>query len=289
MGILLLKITQIKVIFMENRTDLALECFESAEKTKLDGVIVRENNAVTTVEVTNENGALALGKPKGKYVTLNVQSFVTDTNVFDERLNEFSSVLKTVLPKNAASVLVVGVGNENITADSLGPKTNDYVLATRHILPDLQKSLAADDLFNVATLTTGLLCETGIETAEIVKGIVRQISPDCVIAVDALAASSAERLGTTIQFSDSGISPGSGVGNHRDEISSTTVGVPVIAIGIPTVVSTGVISGDGSDTAFVTPREIDRITEQGAKLIGMGINVCLQKSLSVSDLSALVG
>lgn len=99
LGILLLKITQIKVIFMENRTDLALECFESAEKTKLDGVIVRENNAVTTVEVTNENGALALGKPKGKYVTLNVQSFVTDTNVFDERLNEFSSVLKTVLPK----------------------------------------------------------------------------------------------------------------------------------------------------------------------------------------------
>jgi len=274
---------------MENRTDLALECFESAEKTKLDGVIVRENNAGTTVEVTNENGALALGKPKGKYVTLNVQSFVTDTNVFDERLNEFSSVLKTVLPKNAASVLVVGVGNENITADSLGPKTNDYVLATRHILPDLQKSLAADDLFNVATLTTGVLGETGIETAEIVKGIVRQISPDCVIAVDALAASSAERLGTTIQFSDSGISPGSGVGNHRDEISSTTVGVPVIAIGIPTVVSTGVISGDGSDTAFVTPREIDRITEQGAKLIGMGINVCLQKSLSVSDLSALVG
>lgn len=289
MGILLLKITQIKVIFMENRTDLAVECFESAEKTKLDGVIVRENNAVTTVEVTNENGARALGKPKGKYVTLNVQSFVTDTNVFDERLNEFSSVLKTVLPKNAASVLVVGVGNENITADSLGPKTNDYVLATRHILPDLQKSLAADDLFNVATVTTGVLGETGIETAEIVKGIVRQISPDCVIAVDALAASSAERLGTTIQFSDSGISPGSGVGNHRDEISSTTVGVPVIAIGIPTVVSTGVISGDGSDTAFVTPREIDRITEQGAKLIGMGINVCLQKSLSVSDLSALVG
>lgn len=274
---------------MENRTDLAVECFESTEKTKLDGVIVRENNAVTTVEVTNENGALALGKPKGKYVTLNVQSFVTDTNVFDERLNEFSSVLKTVLPKNAASVLVVGVGNENITADSLGPKTNDYVLATRHILPDLQKSLAADDLFNVATVTTGVLGETGIETAEIVKGIVRQISPDCVIAVDALAASSAERLGTTIQFSDSGISPGSGVGNHRDEISSITVGVPVIAIGIPTVVSTGVISGDGSDTAFVTPREIDRITEQGAKLIGMGINVCLQKSLSVSDLSALVG
>ena len=274
---------------MENRTDLAVECFESTEKTKLDGVIVRENNAVTTVEVTNENGALALGKPKGKYVTLNVQSFITDTNVFDERLNEFSSVLKTVLPKNAASVLVVGVGNENITADSLGPKTNDYVLATRHILPDLKKSLAADDLFNVATVTTGVLGETGIETAEIVKGIVRQISPDCVIAVDALAASSAERLGTTIQFSDSGISPGSGVGNHRDEISRTTVGVPVIAIGIPTVVSTGVISGDGSDTAFVTPREIDRITEQGAKLIGMGINVCLQKNLSVSDLSALVG
>lgn len=274
---------------MENRTDLAVECYESAEKTKIDGVIVRENNAVTTVEIVNENGAAALGKPVGRYVTLNVQSFTNDTNVFDDRLNEFSTVLKSVLPQNANSVLVVGIGNENITADSLGPKTNDYVLATRHILPDLKNSLAADDLFNVASVTTGVLGDTGIETAEIVKGIVRQIAPDCVIAVDALAASSAERLGNTVQFSDSGISPGSGVGNHRDEISRSTVGVPVIAVGIPTVVSTGVLGCDGGDTAFVTPREIDKITEQGAKLIGMGINVCLQKNLSVSELSALVG
>lgn len=274
---------------MENRTDLAVESFESKQKTEIDGVVVREENSITTVNVINENGAEAIGKPIGNYITLSVKSFVNDTDIFDGRLDDFSNVLKKLLPENIDSLLVAGLGNENITADALGPKTNNYVLSTRHIINDLKNKSGFENLFSVSSITTGVLGETGIETAEIIKGVVNQIKPSCVIAVDALAASSTDRLGTTVQFSDTGISPGSGVGNHRYEISQKTLGVPVISIGIPTVVCTGVISGKNDDTAFVTPREIDRITEQGAKLIGMGINVCVQKGIESRDLFALVG
>ena len=275
---------------MQNRTDLALECYESSNKTTIDGVKVRTDGRITTVEVLSEHGARALGKPIGKYITLQVPSFVNDTDIFDGRLTAFADALSSLLPSGATSVLVAGLGNKHITADALGPKTNQYVLATRHIVEDLKQNSAMEGLFCVSSVSTGVLGETGIETAEIIRGLVRQVAPSCVITVDALAASSMERLGTTVQFADSGISPGSGVGNHRHEISGETVGVPVIAVGIPTVVATSVIA-DGKDVAdaFVTPREIDRITEQGAKLIGMGINVCLHKNISAEDLYALVG
>lgn len=274
---------------MKNRTDLALECYESLIKTELEGVVVEEAKGVTTVKVFNDIGAKAIGKPVGSYVTLQVKSFVNDTDIFDGRLSSFSDVLSSLIPKSAKSVLVAGLGNINITADALGPKTNSYVLSTRHIFDDLKESSDFGNMFTVSTITTGVLGETGIETAEIIKGVVSQIHPSCVIAVDALAASSTDRLGTTVQFSDTGISPGSGVGNHRFEISESTLGVPVVSIGIPTVVSTSIISGNANDTAFVTPREIDRITEQGAKLIGMGINTCLQRGISPQEMYALVG
>ena len=274
---------------MQNRTDLALESYEGAEASKLSGVEVKRSGGVTTVKVTDENGAKALGKPVGNYVTLEVKSFVNDTDVFDGRLDTFANVLRSILPENVSSVLVAGLGNKNITADSLGPKTNSYVLSTRHILDELRSTSGLEGLFCVSSVSTGVLGETGIETAELIRGIAAQIKPSCIITVDALAATSMERLGTTVQFSDSGISPGSGVGNHRHEISFKTVGVPVISIGIPTVVSTSVLSPSGDSGAYVTPREIDRISEQGAKLIGMGINVCLHKGLSAKDLYALVG
>ena len=274
---------------MEKRTDLALESYENKEKTQLDGVSIKEEGNVTTVKVLNEKGAAALGKPKGNYITLRVNSFVSDTDIFDGRLNSFADVLRSVLPDNISSVLVAGLGNKNITADALGPKTNNYVLSTRHIIDELKKSSGFDGLFCVSSVETGVLGETGIETAEIIRGITSQLKPSCVITVDALAASSMDRLGTTVQFSDSGISPGSGVGNHRHEISEKTIGVPVVSIGIPTVVSTSVISSEQDGGSYVTPREIDRICEQGAKLIGMGINVCLHKGISTEDLYALVG
>lgn len=275
---------------MENCTDLAVECYESANKTVIDGVKVEENDGVTVVSVLDDNGAKAIGKPVGKYITCCVPSFVSDTDIFDGRLDKLSSILKLLLPEKMGSVLVAGVGNLDITADALGPKTNNYVLATRHIVegddcPDMFK-----DFFSVSGISTGVLADTGIESAEIIKGVVGTIKPSCVIVVDALAASSSERLGTTVQLSDVGISPGSGVGNHRYEISEKTLGVPVVSMGIPTVVSTADICHRNDERQmFVTPREIDRITEQGAKLIGMSINVCLQKNISPQDLFSLVG
>lgn len=275
---------------MQNRMDLAVECYEAKENGAVHGVIVSTEKNRTTVRVTDEHGAEALGKSVGSYITLKVKSFVSDTDIFDGRLGEFAAALRTLLPKKTESVLVAGLGNKNITADALGPKTNRYVLSTRHIVEELRQNAGLEGLSCVSSVATGVLGETGIESAEIIKGVVQQIKPSCVITVDALAASSMERLGTTVQFADSGIAPGSGVGNHRHEISCATIGVPVIAIGIPTVVSTAVLgTGKMSGEAFVTPREIDRITEQGAKLIGMGINVCLHRNISSEELYALVG
>ncbi len=274
---------------MEKRTDLAVECYEESKKTEISGVKVVDENGVTTVSVLNENGEKEIGKPVGTYITVDVPSFVNDTDIFDGRLKKISGILKNLLPSECDNVLVAGLGNMDITADALGPKTNSYVLATRHISSDLRRERAFENLKSVSTVRTGVLGETGIESAEIIKGIVNVINPSCVIAVDALASSSAERLGTTVQLSDTGIFPGSGVGNHRFEISEKTLGVPVVSIGIPTVVSTGVIKGANDNSMFVTPREIDKVTEQGAKLIGMSINVCLQSDISERDLYALVG
>lgn len=274
---------------MQNRTDLAVECYEEKEKTKIDGVKITENNNVTVVSVLNENGERAIGKPKGNYITVDVPSFVNDTDIFDGRLSLLSSIIKKLLPTEIDNVLVAGIGNMEITADALGPKTNSYILATRHISDELKKEMGFKNLKSVSSIRTGVLGETGIESAEFIKGIVNVINPSCVIVVDALASSSTERLGTTVQISDTGISPGSGVGNHRFEISKNTLGIPVVAIGIPTVVSTGVIKGADDTSMFVTPREIDRVTEQGAKLIGMSINVCLQSDINEKDLFALVG
>lgn len=274
---------------MENRTDLAVESFENVNKTVIDGVIVRENNNVTTVEVKNNNGAKELGKPIGKYVTYAFPSFINDSDIFDGRLDEISKLLNSLLPKDISSVLVAGVGNTDITADALGPKVNNYVLATRHLTQGENKNEIFKDFFPVSNVPTGVLGDTGIESAELVKGVVDTTKPSCVIVVDALAATSKERLGTTVQLSNVGITPGSGVGNHRYEISENTLGIPVISIGIPTVLSTSLLDDSDESSMFVTPREIDRIIDQGAKLIGMSINTCLQKNFSPHDLFSLVG
>lgn len=274
---------------MQSRTDLAVESFEESGKTKLSGVVVKEGNGITYVRVLNEDGERRLGKPVGEYITVQVPSFVNDADIFDGRLHKIAGVLKNLLPPDCDNILVVGLGNMDITADALGPKTGSYIFATRHLSEHLKAEMGFEHLKTVSCVCTGVLGETGIESAEIIKGVASVIHPSCVIAVDALAATSARRLGTTVQLSTSGIIPGSGVGNHRFEVSEKTLGVPVVSIGIPTVISASVISGREGDSMFVTPREIDRLTEQGAKLIGMSINVCLQNEISERDLYALVG
>lgn len=272
---------------MQNRTDIALECFEESGKTELSGVEVKSENGVTRVRVFSNEGAEALGKPLGEYITVEVPSFVNDADIFDGRLEGFARVLRPLLPERGC-VLVVCLGNAAITADALGPKTASYVLATRHLTPELKQKMGLGGLRSVSCVRTGVLGETGIESAELIRGVAAVVKPACVIAVDALAATSEKRLGTTVQLSTAGIIPGSGVGNHRHEISFKTLGVPVVSVGIPTVISSAAFSG-GSGGMFVTPREIDRLTEQGAKLIGMGINVCLQRALDEKELLALVG
>ncbi len=274
---------------MQNRTDIALESFEESGKTSLPGVQVKHGGGITYVRVLDEKGSRLLGKPVGEYITVEVPSFVNDTDIFDGRLKKIASILKNLLPPKCDNVLAVGLGNMDITADALGPKTGNYIFATRHLTSQLKRDMGFEDLKTVSCVCTGVLGETGIESAEIIKGVASVVKPSCVIAVDALAATSAKRLGTTVQLSTAGVIPGSGVGNHRFEISRKTLGVPVISIGIPTVISASVISGRQGDSMFVTPREIDRLTEQGAKLIGMSINVCLQSAIDERDLYALVG
>lgn len=275
--------------FTQKRTDLAVECFEEKEKTKIKGVKISEVNGVTVVKVLDENGEKAIGKPIGTYITVSVPSFINDIDIFDGRLKKLADLIKKLLPKKCKNVLIAGVGNLEITADALGPKTNSYIFATRHLSKDLKRNLGYENIKNVCAIRTGVLGETGIESAEIIKGIVDIIKPDCVIVVDALSSSSVERLGTTVQISNVGISPGSGVGNHRYEISKNTLGVPVISVGIPTVISSNNIKNISSSSMFVTPREIDRVIEQGAKLIGMSINVCLFPDIDEHDLYFLVG
>ena len=296
---------------MENRTDLALESYENQRKTVLPGVKVREQDGISVVEVLDARGEKALGKPVGKYITYRVSPMAQETQLFDGRLERIADLLRGLLPDHPTGVLVAGVGNTAITADALGPETNRYggnrfavitsnppyiaagdpylepaVLATRHIAGELRRALGP--LTDVSTVTTGVLGNTGMESAEVVAGMVHTVHPDCVLVVDALAASSADRLGTTVQLSNAGIAPGSGVGNHRREISARVLGVPVVALGIPTVVSSRVLGGTAEEM-YVTPREIDQLINRGAKLLGMSINVCLQRHLQPRDLYTLVG
>ena len=269
---------------MQNRTDLAFESYESANKTSINGVIIKQDKNTTIVEVINENGAKELGKPIGKYITYSLSAPLNEADIFNGLTNTISDILRSLLPNDLESVLVAGIGNPDITADALGPRVNNYILPTRHI----KDSGIFNDIFPISSVSTGVLGDTGIESAELVRGIVNEINPSCVIAVDALAAGSKERLATTIQLSNNGIAPGSGVGNHRFEISKASLGIPVIAIGIPTVVSTSTLDSNSESALFVTPREIDKITEQGAKLIGMAINTCFQKGLSLQEILSLV-
>lgn len=158
---------------MQNRTDLAVESYEEKNKTKINGVIVKEGNGITYVKVTNENGVQQIGKPIGEYITVEVPSFVNDTDIFDGRLSKISAILKNLLPPDCDNVLVAGLGNMDITADALGPKTGSYIFATRHISEQLKKEMGYEQLKTVSCVCTGVLGETGIESAEIIKGHLR--------------------------------------------------------------------------------------------------------------------
>ncbi len=284
---------------MNIRTDLALERHEMLPREEINGVNIsfeeNENCRATTIEISSEEGERALGKPKGKYVTLETDSFTDSEVLCDGRLELLIKSLTGLLPREG-TVLVAALGNSDITPDAIGPKCADCILATRHIPKEAEKELKLPRLRDVAVISPGVTGKTGIETGEIISGITEKIKPSCVIVIDALAARSVTRLGTTIQLCDTGIEPGSGVGNKRKAINRETLGVPVIAIGIPTVVDAATLSFDLTgksprDSSFsdmmVTPKDTDIITSAGARLISLGINCALQKNLSREEIISL--
>ncbi len=273
---------------MINRTDLAVEAAMS-EKSYTKGIKSEEyykNNLVVTETEVDAQAGERIGKSAGRYVTVFAKDLFsgTQTDSYSEVLTE---LLKDFLP-DTGLVLVVGLGNREITPDALGPFVAERVLATRHLSDEMPDILP--DLRAVASLSTGVLAQTGIETAEIIKAICERIHPKAVVAIDALAARDAERLLTTIQFSDTGIQPGAGVMNKRAEISERTLNIPVIALGVPTVVDAYRVSGEQNTTTaplMVTPKDIDVMTRRASDLIALSLNCALQTKLSAEDIAFL--
>lgn len=288
---------------MNIRTDLALENLEIAGEILPEGVKKeshkKENLTITKVEVTSDSGANILGKPIGTYITIEMDSLKGFSDNFEGETEVVAEQINQLLPKEGL-VLVIGLGNEDITPDAIGPQVVSGLLATRHLVNGFAQEYGLGSLRPVAAVAPGVLGQTGMETAEIVHSLCRQIKPAAVVAVDALASRSVERLGTTVQIADTGISPGSGVQNQRAELSRQSLGIPVIAVGVPTVVDMTTIAydllGEGyqsekvSDRGrrmMVTPREIDKIIKQAAKTVAAGLNRALQPELSMEEIVGL--
>ena len=293
------------------RTDLALEARElwqeSAERTtRLAGVKAikskQEGYPVTRVEILDERGEEALGKPRGSYLTIDLATFwQRKADFFERAVRAVGGQLKTLLPPEGAA-LVVGLGNRAMTPDAVGPLAADSVLITRHLIAAMPKHFAG--FRPVAVQRTGVLGTTGVESAEAVRGLVEQVQPSMVIAVDALASRRVGRVCATVQLSDTGIIPGSGVGNHRAALNQETLGVPVVSIGIPTVVDAATLAVDLLEEAgvehvdgdklrgnrqnmMVTPQDIDQQVRDLSMVVGYGINWALQ-DLEIEEINALL-
>lgn len=237
------------------RTDLALETQEKMQEdhVELKGVRflkkkVDKNLTISTVVIETENGAKAMGKPKGTYITIEASNMDEEDEDYHREISvQLAEIVKqlTHLKKEEASVLIVGLGNREVTPDALGPRVVDNLFITRHIINEYGKYAFGDEKVNrISSIVPGVMAQTGMETQEIIRGIIKETKPDLVVAVDALAARSTKRLNRTIQVTDTGINPGSGVGNHRHGLNEKTLGIPVISIGIPTVVDAATIVND---------------------------------------------
>lgn len=238
------------------RTDLALEEKERFESNDVEvqGVVLEEEYdeereiKITKVLIETENGAKAMGKPVGTYITLEAPNLIVpDEDYHREISEELAKIVRDLIKekKKEYNVLVIGLGNREVTPDALGPHVADNLIVTRHIIKEYGKYAMGEKNVNmVSAIVPGVMGQTGMETVEIVNGIVKETKPDFLIAIDALAARSTKRLNRTIQIADTGIHPGSGVGNHRGGITEETLGIPVIAIGVPTVVDAATIVND---------------------------------------------
>jgi len=282
---------------LQYRTDLALELDELYGENLPSNTLHRSKTAygdvdVHRIEIRDAFASQTLGKPPGVYITVQLPSLSDSDTDLEQHACTIGDLLRDLLPASG-TVLVAGLGNRAITPDALGPQTASMVLATRHIQGEFARASGLDDLRPTAVVATDVLGNTGIETGEILRGICNTIRPVAVIAVDALAARSTARLGRTVQLCDSGISPGSGVGNCRTALNHDLLGAPVIAVGVPTVVDTQVIAAEsngenGEDAVgcgvMVTPREIDLIIRRASKLVAMAIHRALQPMYSPLEL-----
>ena len=294
---------------LKRRTDLALEAAQlwqesAGEAGTLPGVeseeSTREGYPVTTVRIRDEAGARALGKPVGRYVTLTLDGLARrEEGAFGRAARAVAGELAGLLEGVPAGglALVVGLGNRAITPDALGPKVHDHTLVTRHLVEGCPEHFGG--FRPVAALSAGVLGTTGMESGELVQAVCRRLEPACVVAVDALASRSLKRLCRTVQLSDTGIAPGSGVGNHRAALDRASLGVPVLAVGVPTVVDGATLAADLLGTAelpplgegrdlLVSPKDIDSQVSDLAKVIGYGIGLALHPGLRVEDLDLLL-
>ena len=292
-------------------TDLAVEARGNMPRS--DAVHLACGIERLTVRIDSERDAQNMGRPRGVYVTLTCpQTMSIALETRRALAHELAAALADMLPKARKSVLVVGLGNRNVTPDSLGPRTAERILVTRHMAGCLPEDVLRD-MASVSAASPGVLGVTGMETAEILRGMVAHVQPDAVIAIDALAARSSSRIASTIQIADTGITPGSGVGNHQKALDERTLGVPVIAVGVPLVVYASTIAsdalcalGDGEmeeeriaacveqvvserlGEMVVTPREVDALVERMAGVLADGINQALHPSLSSSEIAQLM-
>lgn len=298
----------------EKYTDLALEVHElHGEASGISVSEVTKNGIrITTATVKEGEGERLSGKRAGEYITLEVgKIWQYEKTRFNNVAFALANELRELLPAGEGEVLVVGLGNEAITPDSVGPRAVKKLLVTRHIKGIDPVLYDTAGFGNVAAIAPGVLGQTGMESAEIVKSVCESIKPKCVVAIDSLASRRLSRLATTVQLSNGGISPGSGVSNKRTELSERTLGVPVISIGVPTVVDAAtlaydlleehkgdhderfaeiiekVLAGDGKNM-FVTPKDNDVIAIETAKLLASAINLALH-NLTLEEINEFIG
>lgn len=262
------------------RTDLALEAKERFESDNIEvqGVTLEEEYdeereiKTTRVVIQTEKGAKTMGKPVGTYVTLEAPNMaIPDEGYHREISKELAEIMRELIQekKEEYNVLVVGLGNRQVTPDALGPYVADNLVITRHIVKEYGKyAMGRETAHMVSAVVPGVMAQTGMETLEIIKGVVDETNPDFVIAVDALAARNTKRLNRTIQIADTGINPGSGVGNHRNGLTLETLGVPVIGIGVPTVVDAATIVNDTMENLLAALESSEMLKGVGVVLQG---------------------
>ena len=295
-------------------TDLAMEARGSVPVSDVRLISGIER---TVVRIEDEQTARELGRPRGTYVTLSCpQTMTIELSMREALSRELAQAIRQMLPEHARTVLVTGLGNRSVTPDALGPRTVERVLVTRHMDGCLPDDVGAR-MASVCAAAPGVLGVTGLETAEVLRGMAEHVQPDAVIAVDALAARSSSRICSTIQIADTGISPGSGVGNHQKALTRETLGAPVIAVGVPMVVYASTIASDAMSDMIradggteadeekvaacvervvserlgdliVTPREVDALVERMAGILAEGINLALHPGLSREEIEQLM-